>query len=103
MLTLFYRPTCPFCQRVLQMAENLNVALDLRDISEDADSAAELLEIGGKSQVPFLVDTDRGESMYESSDIVDYLREHGTKKETVATAAKPRVHVSSAVCESCEG
>ncbi len=103
MLTLFYRPTCPFCQRVLQMAENLNVTLDLKDISEDADAAEELVAKGGKTQVPFLVDTDRDVMMYESSDIIDYLREHGGKKEAVAATAKPRVHISSSVCESCEG
>jgi len=84
------------------MAENLQVELDLRDISEDPDAAAELVEKGGKTQVPFLVDTERGVMMYESSDIIDYLREHGTKREAVA-AGKPRVHISSSVCESCEG
>ena len=84
------------------MAENLNVTLNLRDISEDADAAAELVEKGGKTQVPFLVDTERDVTMYESSDIIDYMREYGGKSEAVA-AGKPRVHISNSVCESCEG
>lgn len=102
MLTLYYKPTCPFCERVLQMAENLKVELDLKDVSEDETALAELLEKGGKQQVPFLVDTERDVSMYESSDIIDYMREHGAKASADAPA-KPRVHVGGATCVSCEG
>ena len=37
------------------------------------ENAKELIELGGKLQVPFLID---GETMmYESSDIMEYLRE----------------------------
>jgi len=102
MLTLYYKPSCPFCQRVLQMAENLNVELDLKDVSEDEAAAAELLAKGGKQQVPFLVDTEKDASMYESSDIIEYIRDNYANTKT-AEAAKPRMHISSAVCESCEG
>ena len=79
MFTLYYKPTCPFCQRVLQMSENLGVELELKDISEDESAADELVEKGGKRQVPFLVDSQTGESMYESSDIIDYMRENKPK------------------------
>ncbi len=86
------------------MAENLNVTFDLRDISEDETALAELLEKGGKQQVPFLVDTDKGVSMYESSDIIDYIRENRpADAEAPVAAGKPRVHISDSVCESCEG
>jgi glutaredoxin len=44
MFTLYYKPTCPFCQRVLQMGENLGVEFDLKDVSEDETLAAELME-----------------------------------------------------------
>ena len=84
------------------MAENLNVDLDLKDVSEDETALAELLEKGGKQQVPFLVDTETGVSMYESSDIIDYIREHGKKSEGT-TEAKPRIHVGGSTCVSCEG
>ena len=102
MFTLYYKPTCPFCQRVLQMAENLNVELELKDISEDETALAELLEKGGKQQVPFLVDSEKDVSMYESSDIIDYIRENG-KKSDGDSAAKPRIHVGGSTCVSCEG
>lgn len=100
MLTLYYKPSCPFCQRVLQMAENFNVELELKDVSEDETAMAELLEKGGKQQVPFLVDTEKNVSMYESSDIIDYMREN---KGSATQTAKPRVHVGGATCVSCEG
>lgn len=84
------------------MAENLKVELDLRDTEEDETALAELLEKGGKKKVPFLVDTEKGASMHESSDIIDYMREHG-KKGVATSAIKPRIHVSGSTCVSCEG
>lgn len=76
MLTLYYMPTCPFCQRVLSEAQTLGIAMDLKDISADDAVLDELIEKGGKKMVPFLEDTDRGVSMYESGDIIAYLTEH---------------------------
>lgn len=84
------------------MGENLGVDFDLKDISEDETYADELVEKGGKRQVPFLIDTETGTALYESNDIIEYIRENKPKTEGT-TASKPRVHVSSAVCESCEG
>lgn len=103
MLTLYYKPSCAFCQRVLQIAENLKVELVLKDVSEDEKAMSELLEKGGQSQVPYLVDTEKDVAMYESSDIIDYIRENYANTGGESVAAKPRVHVSSSVCESCEG
>ncbi len=104
MLSLYYKPTCPFCQRVLQMAENLKVELDLKNISEDETARTELIEKGGKQQVPYLVDTEKDISMYESSDIIDYIRENYVGKTNEPTVInKPRVHVGGSVCGSCEG
>jgi glutathione S-transferase len=34
----------------------------------------ELVRLGGKQQVPFLVDEEAGVNMYESSDIIAYAR-----------------------------
>lgn len=76
MMILYYRPTCHHCQKVLQEADTLpGVQFDLRDISTP-EVASELLERGGKQQVPYLIDEERGVAMYESDDIVQYLREH---------------------------
>jgi glutathione S-transferase len=85
------------------MAENFKVSLELKDVSESPDAAAELMAKGGQMQVPFLVDSEQGVSMYEASDIIDYLREHKTAVASPITSSKPRVHVGGSVCESCEG
>lgn len=84
------------------MADNLKVELDLKDVSEDETALAELLEKGGKNQVPFLVDVESGVSMYESSDIIEYMRESVPKGDNVSVV-KPRIHVGGATCVSCEG
>ena len=73
MLILYWRPTCPFCHKVLDTAEQLGLTFEKKDIADPA-VAAELVERGGKRQVPYLVDTTRGVEMYESMDIDAYLR-----------------------------
>ncbi len=103
MFTLYYKPTCAFSQRVLQMAENFNAELELKDVSENEDFAAELLEKGGKNQTPFFVDSERNVALYESSDIVDHLREFSKVSSPAAAMVKPRVHVGGSTCISCEG
>lgn len=103
MLTLYHKPTCPFCERVLQMAENLKVDLELKNIDEDESAKAELVEKGGKEQVPFLVDSEKDMTLFESSDIIDHLRDNYANTAEGAASTKPKVHISNSVCESCEG
>ena len=43
------------------------------DINNKA-SEDSLIQLGGKRQVPFLVDNDRNIQMYESADIIEYLK-----------------------------
>ncbi len=97
------RSTCPFCQRTLQMAENLKVELDQRDIDDSEEALAELMEKGGKRQVPFLVDTEKNISMYETEDIIEYMRDNCAQTNAGSDATKPRVHVGGSMCTSCEG
>lgn len=40
----------------------------------DSRRRPELVALGGKMQVPYLVDPNTGVAMYESDDIVAYLR-----------------------------
>ena len=99
MLTLYYKPTCPYCQKVFEATDELGVDFDLRDITEDESFVTELMEKGGKRQVPFLIDEEKGTSMYESDDIIAYVTEHYAG----AAASKPRIHNSGATCIACEG
>ena len=74
MLTLYVKTGCPFCQKVLDTAKELNIELRLKNVV-DAGVADELIARGGKRREPYLVDDARGVEMYESADIATYLRE----------------------------
>jgi glutathione S-transferase len=102
MFILYFKPSCAFSQRVLQMADNLGVSLELKDVSESEVLMGELKEKSGGNQTPFLIDTDNGVTLLESSDIIDHLREYGKQISSV-TVSKPRIFVGGSVCESCEG
>lgn len=101
MLTLYYKPTCPYSQRVLAAAEDANITLNLKDISNDEAVKNELIALGGKKQVPYFVDSERGEAMYESNDIVAYLGEHYGGR-VPQTFAGLRIHRNDETCDVCE-
>jgi len=49
----------------------------LRNILKDEKAREKLLDVGGKEQVPFIIDGDV--SMYESRDIIGYFERKFTK------------------------
>jgi glutaredoxin len=73
MLALYMRPTCPYCHHVNDVIAELGLPVEERDIA-NPERAQELLSRGGKRQVPYLVDAEHGVEMYESRDIISYLR-----------------------------
>jgi len=73
MLDLFILETCPYCLKVMKFLDENNIKYRKIDIA-DKDSENSLIQIGGKRQVPFLVDKERNIQMYESSDIIEYLK-----------------------------
>jgi glutaredoxin len=79
--TLYQFPSCPFCQRVLRFLRDNRIELPMRDVLTDDAAHAELVAGGGSSQVPCLriERSDGVHWLYESLDIIDYLRERCTK------------------------
>lgn len=74
-LELYYSPTCPFCLKVLHHINTNNIdGIELKDKSANSGFQAELIEVGGKSQVPCLIID--GKPLYESDDIIQWLNEH---------------------------
>lgn len=71
-LTLFYKPTCPYCVKVLAYMQEQDIACEMKNTMEPG-VRDELISIGGKGQVPCLIIA--GRPMYESDDIIAYL--HG--------------------------
>jgi len=74
MLELYVMETCPFCRKVMKFMEENCVEYIKNDISNPL-FRSEMIKLGGKEQVPFLYDTENEITMYESDDIIDYLRD----------------------------
>ena len=80
MIELFVKVGCPFCAKVLAKLNELKIPFKEKDIYKEEANLRELLKLGGKQQVPYLVDTELDVNMYESDDIVAYLQEHYENK-----------------------
>lgn len=82
MLELYQAEGCPYCVKVRSALTELGLSYIVhnprtaRADNRDEQPYEDLMSIGGKDQIPFLVDKDRGVSLYESDDIVDYLEQH---------------------------
>ena len=79
-MELFIYETCPFCLKVRDAMKSMGYKegedIQLVDAHQE-ENKERLLTLGGKAQVPFLVDGDT--MMYESDDIIEYLNQ---KKES---------------------
>ncbi len=72
MYTLYVKPGCPFCEKVLRVVTEHNVPMEIKETTTDG-VVEELITHGGKRQVPYLVDPTTGAAMYESDEIITYL------------------------------
>ncbi len=74
-LVLYYYPTCPYCKKVIRLIDKHNLEnIELKNINQDQKAESKLIEVGGKRQVPCLfID---GEPLYESNDIINWLKSH---------------------------
>lgn len=73
MIRLFMLNTCGYCRKVIEYLDENNIPYEKIDISDKENEEA-LVRIGGKRQVPFIIDTDKNIEMYESNDILEYLK-----------------------------
>lgn len=71
-LVLYHFESCPFCVRVRRFISDNGLSVQEKDIHKDPQAHQELIRVGEKSQVPCLfID---GKPLYESSDIIDFLK-----------------------------
>ena len=73
MLDLYILETCPYCQKVMAFLGENNFEYNKLDISQK-QNMEKLLELGGYEQVPFLYDKGNNIKMYESDDIIAYVK-----------------------------
>ncbi len=81
MVELYVTSTCPFCIKVIRAAGAMGLTEGqdyfIVDAAHGTPGRKRVVDTGGKSMVPFLLD---GESwLYESDDIIDYLRDNLVK------------------------
>lgn len=79
-LVLYYRDDCPYCWNVMSHLNDQHRALPMKEINESPEAAAELVQGGGKRQVPCLrIRENNGNKvtwLYQSAEIMKYLDEH---------------------------
>ena len=73
-LTLYNMEGSPYCRKVREALSELDLAYVVRNVPKGSPKRNELQRRGGKVQVPYLVDPNTGDELYESDDIIAYLR-----------------------------
>lgn len=77
MIDLYVLDTCPFCRKVIDFCQTNNIPFNQHEINNELN-LDKLMELGGKHQVPFLYDKENNVKMYESDDIIEYLKKQHT-------------------------
>ena len=72
-LTLWTFEASPYSRKAREALHALDLDFYTCNVAKGGGRRTELRELGGKMQVPYLVDPNTGTSMYESDDIVRYL------------------------------
>lgn len=71
---LYVGTICPYCAKVENFMEEEGIDIEIVNIEENRDEMKKLIEEGGKKQVPCLYHD--GEYLYESDDIIKFLKEN---------------------------
>jgi len=77
-LALYQYLACPFCVKVRRQMRRLNLNIETLDAKGDGPAKQELIEQGGKVQVPCLRVAEPGKPvqwLYESDNINQYLQQ----------------------------
>ena len=74
MLELYSMESCGYCKKVKDYFKTHNIEFIEHDVN-DPENAIKLMKLGGKPQVPFLVDKDKNIYLYDSEHIIKYIQE----------------------------
>lgn len=72
MIDLYISETCPYCHKVMDFMDKESIRYNKKDVSIP-ENYEMLMNLGKKSQVPFMYDADFAISLYESDEIIKYL------------------------------
>ncbi len=71
---VYYSDYCPHCTGIIDYVKNNNLDVELVNCSSDLKAQKEIMDLGGKMQVPMM--TIDGKAMYESKDILEWIKEN---------------------------
>src|SRR5690554_346016 len=74
LLELYNFESSPYCRKVREVLDELELDALIQNVAKGSKRRPELVKRGGQMMVPFLVDPNTGRQLYESDDIVAYLR-----------------------------
>lgn len=73
-LKMYYKSSCPFCNKVIAFLQSNGIDLpELKDVT-DPSVRDELIQLGGKGQVPCLIIDQQ--PLYESDDIIQWFKDN---------------------------
>ncbi|ELZ34201.1 hypothetical protein C474_02810 [Halogeometricum pallidum JCM 14848] len=85
MLELYQAESCPYSEQVRSKLTELGASYVVHNPRLPGDEGGDVLNeqthgkltaVGGEDAIPFLLDREREEAVYDAEDIVDYLDEH---------------------------
>src|SRR5215510_4613576 len=88
-LELYDFEACPYCRKVRETLCELDLDYLAHPVARGSARREALVALGGKMQVPYLVDPNTGTRLYESADINAYL--HATYDDAPPGLALPGV------------
>jgi glutaredoxin 3 len=71
-MKLYVGTNCRFCKKVEDFLQENNIEIETVNINENREEMMNLVKNGGKRQVPCL--EHDGVFLYESNDIIEYLK-----------------------------
>lgn len=72
-ITLYELEGCPYCERVSEKLDDLGVAYESEWVEPLHSARDEVKRVSGQREVPVIIDEERGITMSESENIVQYL------------------------------
>lgn len=72
-ITLYELEGCPYCERVSEKLDDLGVTYESEWVEPLHSARDEVKRVSGQREVPVIIDEERGITMSESENIVQYL------------------------------
>ncbi|AGN02774.1 glutaredoxin-like protein [Salinarchaeum sp. Harcht-Bsk1] len=72
-LTLYQLDGCPFCEKVADALDDNGIEYDTIWVDAPHSERNEVKRVSGQRGVPVIVDEDRGVTMAESDNILEYI------------------------------